>query len=105
MAEEKLPVEQEEEYAPDLVTLEDESGEEHVFEVLDTIEHNDARYMALVPYIEDEEDLDEELSLILMKVGEDDDGEYLDIVEDDEELYEVGKVFEARLSELFDIEQ
>ena len=32
-------------------------------------------------------------------------GEYLDIVEDDEELYEVSNMFEKRLREFFDIEQ
>ena len=40
-----------------------------------------------------------------MKVGEDENGEYLDIVEDDEELYKVSKMFEKRLQEFFDIEQ
>ena len=46
-----------------------------------------------------------EAELILMKVGEDENGEYLDIVEDDEELYKVSKMFEKRLQEFFDIEQ
>ncbi|WP_291245322.1 DUF1292 domain-containing protein [Fournierella sp.] len=62
--------------------------------------------MALVPYVENEEELeDAELDLILMKVGQDAEGEYLDIVEDDEELYEVSNLFEKRLREFFDIEQ
>ena len=37
-------------------------------------------------------------------VGEDDEGEYLDVVEDDEVLMEVSKLFEQRLSEDYDIE-
>ena len=62
--------------------------------------------MALVPYVENEEELeDADLDLILMKVGQDAEGEYLDIVEDDEELYEVSNMFEKRLREFFDIEQ
>ena len=62
--------------------------------------------MALVPYVEDEEEmLEADLELVLMKVGEDQDGEFLDIVEDDEELYEVSNMFEKRLREFFDIEQ
>lgn len=97
---------QQEEYEPDLVTLEDEEGTEHVFEVIDAADHKGARYMALVPYVENEEELAEtDLDLILMKVGQDEDGEYLDIVEDDEELYEVSNMFEKRLREFFDIEQ
>ena len=56
--------------------------------------------------MENEEELeDADLDLILMKVGQDAEGEYLDIVEDDEELYEVSNMFEKRLREFFDIEQ
>ena len=107
MAENNTPVtEQEEDYTPDLVTLEEEEGKEHTFEVIDAADHKGTHYMALVPYVESEEQLvDEDLDLILMKVGEDAEGEYLDIVEDDEELYEVSNMFEKRLREFFDIEQ
>lgn len=107
MAENNTPVtEQEEDYTPDLVTLEDEEGKEHTFEVIDAADHKDVHYMALVPYVENEEELeDADLDLILMKVGQDAEGEYLDIVEDDEELYEVSNMFEKRLREFFDIEQ
>ena len=107
MAEEKTPLPgQQEEYEPDLITLEDEEGKEHVFEVIVSADHKGSRYMALVPYVEDEEEmLEADLELVLMKVGEDQDGEFLDIVEDDEELYEVSNMFEKRLREFFDIEQ
>lgn len=107
MVENNTPVtEQEEDYTPDLVTLEDEEGKEHTFEVIDAADHKGVHYMALVPYVENEEELeDADLDLILMKVGQDAEGEYLDIVEDDEELYEVSNMFEKRLREFFDIEQ
>ena len=39
-----------------------------------------------------------------MRVGTDDEGEYMDIVDDDEELLEVGRVFEERLRAMFDID-
>ena len=106
MADIKEPAMQEEEYTPDLVTLEDEEGKEHTFEVIDAADHKGTHYMALVPYVEDEQELvDADLALILMKVGQDAEGEYLDIVEDDEELYEVSNMFEKRLREFFEIEQ
>lgn len=107
MAENKTPVTaQEEDYTPDLVTLEDEEGKEHTFEVIDAADHKGTHYMALVPYVENEDQLvDADLDLILMKVGQDAEGEYLDIVEDDEELYEVSNMFEKRLREFFEIEQ
>lgn len=101
----KEPVNQEE-YEPDLITLEDEEGKEHVFEVIDDAEMNDTRYLALVPYVESEEELMEaDLELILMRVGEDADGEFMDIVEDENELAEVSQMFEKRLQEFFDIEK
>lgn len=107
MAENNMPAPgQEEEYSPDLITLEDEEGKEHTFEVIDAADHKGTRYMALVPYVENEEELVEaDLDLILMKVSEDAEGEFMDIVEDDEELYEVSNMFEKRLREFFDIEQ
>ena len=54
--------------------------------------------------LENEEDLDEDAQLVILSVGEDDEGEYLDVVEDDETLLEVSKLFEKRLSDQFEIE-
>ena len=56
--------------------------------------------LAIILQVSKEERPD--LELVLMKVGEDQDGEFLDIVEDDEELYEVSNIFEKRLREFFD---
>ncbi len=94
-------------YTPDLITLEDEDGKEHEFEVIDAIDHNDEHYMALVPYSADPAAaLEEDAELIIMKVGVDEEGEeFLAIVDDDEELYNVSQVFADRLSEFFDIEK
>ena len=41
---------------------------------------------------------------MILSVGEDDEGEFLDVVEDDETLLEVSKLFEKRLSDEYDIE-
>ena len=92
MAEEmkKPAAETEEEYQPDLMTLEDEDGNEVTFEVME--------------YAENEDDLDEDAQLVILSVGEDDEGEYLDVVEDDETLLEVSKLFEKRLSDQFEID-
>ena len=75
-----------EEAAPDLLTLEDEDGKEVTFEVIDATEVNGTRYLAVIPYQEDPESLQEDAELILMRIGTDDEGEYMDIVDDDEEL-------------------
>ena len=91
-----------EEAAPDLLTLEDEDGKEVTFEVIDATEVNGTRYLAVIPYQEDPESLQEDAELILMRIGTDDEGEYMDIVDDDEELITVGKVFEERLRAMYD---
>lgn len=93
-----------EEATPDLLTLEDEDGKEVAFEVIDATEVNGTRYLAVIPYQEDPESLQEEAELILMRIGTDDQGEYMDIVDDDEELITVGKVFEERLRAMYDID-
>lgn len=93
-----------EEAAPDLLTLEDEDGKEVTFEVIDATKVNGTRYLAVIPYQEDPESLQEDAELILMRIGTDDEGEYMDIVDDDEELITVGKVFEERLRAMYDID-
>ena len=94
-----------EDYEPDILTLTDEDGKECSFEVIDAADYNDTRYLAVVPYADDSTELlEEDANLIIMRVGEEDGEEYLDIVDDDEELYEVGDMFANRLSEIYDID-
>ena len=93
----------EEEYQPDLMTLEDEDGKEVTFEVIDALDHKGVHYLAVVEYTENEEDA-EDAQLVILSVGEDDEGEYLDVVEDDETLLEVSKLFEQRLSDDYEID-
>ena len=91
-----------EEFNPDLVSVIDENGVEHVFEELDRIETDTAKYVALLPvYDEAEEILDDDGELIILKVCEEDCETYLEPIEDDNEFNEIGKIFEERLSELF----
>ena len=99
----KNPNTEEEEYQPDLMTLEDEDGNEVTFEVIDALDHKGVHYLAVVEYTENEEDAEDAL-LVILSVGEDDEGEYLDVVEDDETLLEVSKLFEQRLSDDYEID-
>ena len=94
----------EEENQPDLMTLEDEDGNEITFEVIDALDYKGVHYLAAVEYAENEEEA-ENAQLVILSVGEDDEGEYLDVVDDDELLLELGKLFEERLSDEYDIEE
>ena len=44
------------------------------------------------------------MNLVIMKVVEEDGEEFLDIVDDDEEFYEVGDLFAERLGDLYDVD-
>ena len=46
----KSAAETEEEYQPDLMTLEDEDGNEVTFEVIDALDHKGVHYLAVVEY-------------------------------------------------------
>ena len=83
MADELTP-EMLQEAQPDLLTLEDEDGKECTFEVIDATEVNGTRYLAVIPYQEAPESLDEEAELILMRIGT--------------------EVFEERLRAMYDID-
>lgn len=102
MAEDRKP-DSGEELGPDLITLEDENGKECTFEVIDAADLKDVHYLAVVPYAQEPANLTAEEDLLIMRVGTDADGEYMDIVDDDEELYTVSRVFERRLRERYDI--
>ena len=67
----KNPNTEDEEYQPDLMTLEDEDGNEVTFEVIDALDHKGVHYLAVVEYTENEEDA-EDAQLVILSVGEDD---------------------------------
>ena len=90
---------------PDLLTLVDEEGKEHEFEIIDTAEMDGSEYVALIPVFGDEEDaLQDSGELVILKVTEEDGEEVLDAIEDDDEFDKVGAVFKERLKGTFDFE-
>ncbi|MEE1066792.1 MAG: DUF1292 domain-containing protein [Acutalibacteraceae bacterium] len=92
-----------EEFNPDLVSVVDEDGVEHIFEELDRIETDTSRYVALLPVFDEAEDiLDDDGEVIILKVEEDKNGEtYLCPIENAKEFDEVQAIFEERLNELY----
>jgi uncharacterized protein YrzB (UPF0473 family) len=94
------------EYTPDIVSVVDEDGKEHVFEELDRIETDNGKYVALVPlYDESEQLLEDTGELIILKVDEEDGEIYLSPIEDETEFNEIGALFEERLSAFYDIDE
>ena len=94
-------------YGNDIVTVVDDDGIEHEFEVLDRIETDDnKKYIALTPFFENAEDmLNDSGELIILRVIEEEGETVLEPIEDDKEFDEIGEIFQERLSELYDFEE
>lgn len=94
-----------EEFLPDILSLTDEEGNEYNFEVLDRIETDDGRYVALLPVYDDpDEQLQDSGELVILKVLEENGEEYLEQIEDEDEYATVSDAFINRLQDLYEIE-
>ncbi len=93
------------EFGPDLVTVLDEEGNQHQFELLDAIETDSGRYVAMIPYYENPQDMiDDDGELVILAVVEENGEDILVPIEDQDEFDEVANIFENRLSELYEID-
>jgi len=96
------------EFTPDLFTLTDEEGKEHVFEFLDSIEIDGTNYYALTPHYENPEELlngDGELVILKEDPNNDEnDPENIALIsiDDDEEFNRVGQILLNRVNAMFD---
>lgn len=92
-----------EEYGADLLTLVDDDGHEHEFQIVDTMELNDERYVALVASYEDpDEELQDDGELVILKSIMEDGEEFLEAIEDEAEFDQVAALFMERLEEFYD---
>ncbi len=98
-------INQNEDYNPDLITLSDDDGKEYNFEVLDAIETDTDRYLALLPVYDDPQKmLDDSGELVIVKVLEEDGEEYFTEIEDDDEYDTIADAFVDRLENFFEID-
>jgi len=91
------------EYSADIITLIDDDDVQHEFELLDAIETDDGRYVALLPYLgDDEEGAADGSEYYILQVVEVEGGEEeLTEIEDEEMLDTLAEIFESRFSEIF----
>lgn len=103
-------MEENERVEQDIISLLDEDGKEHEFEIVDALELGDSQYLALVPLYDEsqpEAALEDSGELVILRVSEetDEDGEqYLDAIEDEDEYNKVAELFMGRLEDYFDFE-
>ena len=84
-----------EEFNPDIVTLQDDDGKEYTFEILDAIEDDENRYLALLPVYEDPQKiLDDSGELVIVKVEEENGEEF-----DEDYLPQIGVNFPEHIAE------
>ncbi len=94
-----------EDYNPDIITLTDDDGKEYTFEVLDAVESDNGRYLALLPVFEDAKKmLDDSGELVIVKVMEENGEEYFTEIEDDDEYEMIADAFVDRLEDFFEID-
>lgn len=95
-------------FEPDLFTLTDEDGKEHIFEFLDRMEYNGTTYYALTPHYENPEDiLQSDGELVILKddpANDQLDPENLSLVsiDDEDEFNEVGQILLKRVNDMFE---
>ncbi|MGN0453266.1 MAG: DUF1292 domain-containing protein [Ruminococcus sp.] len=90
------------EYSPDLITLIDDNGEEHNFEILDTVEFDGKEYYALYPVFDSAEDMIADSGeYYIMEAIDEGEGWELAEVDDDELIDKLSLIFEERFEEKF----
>ena len=95
-----------EEYGNSLVSVLDDEGNEHQFELLDAIETDEGRYVALLPvYSEAELALEDDGELVILEVVNDEGDDLLVPIEDDEVFANIAEIFEERLAEFYEINE
>ena len=97
---------EQQEYTPDIYTLEDEEGNEVVFEMIDSIELDGQKYYAMMPYYENPEDmLNDDGQLIVLRNEVVDGEEMMATIDDDEEYDRSGEIFMKRITEMFEADE
>ena len=91
------------EYNPDIVTLSDDNGKEYTFEVLDAIETETGRYLAMLPIYDDPQKmLDDSGELVIVRKRKT--ATNTITKEDDDEYDMIADAFVERLEDFFEID-
>ncbi|MGN1123198.1 MAG: DUF1292 domain-containing protein [Eubacterium sp.] len=97
---------EEEYYEPDIISVSDEDGNELLFELLERYETDEDVYVAITRYYEtDEEIVDGDYEVIILKVENDENGdEYLAEIEDEIEFEQISDILMAMVEKKYDVE-
>ncbi|MBP7185391.1 MAG: DUF1292 domain-containing protein [Ruminococcus sp.] len=90
------------EYTPELFELIDEEGNKKAFELIDATEIDGEQYFAMVPAAEDEDYLNADCDLVILKTIYEDGEEILASIDDEEEFDKVSGYFLQRIQDVFE---
>ena len=90
------------EYTPELFELIDEEGNKKAFELIDATEIDGEQYFAMVPAAEDEDYLNADYDLVILKTIYEDGEEILASIDDEEEFDKVSGYFLQRIQDVFE---
>ena len=90
------------EYTPELFELIDEDGNKKAFELIDATEIDGEQYFAMVPAVEDDDYLNTDCDLLILKTVYEDGEEILASIDDDEEFDKVSGYFLQRIQDVFE---
>lgn len=94
------------EYGPDLLTLVDDDGNEHEFELLDVIDNDEGSFYALLPVFSDPKDEVESQGTYYIFQSYEKDGEQeLAEIEDEDLLDRLAAEFERRFEDYYGDEE
>lgn len=94
-----------ENYEPDIISVNDENGNEMLFELLERYETDEDVYVAITRYFEtDEEIVDGDFEVIILKVENEGDEEFLVEIEDEIEYEQISDILMARVEEKYEVE-
>ncbi|MCM1133864.1 MAG: DUF1292 domain-containing protein [Ruminococcus flavefaciens] len=91
------------EYTPELFELIDGNGNKKNFELIDCAEIHGEQYFAMIPSVEDEDFLNADCELVILKSILEGDEEILASIDDDDEFEEVSSFFMHRMEETMEM--
>ena len=87
----------------DILTLVDEDGIEHEFEVAGVMKQDGKQYMALIPVFDgSDESLEEDGELLVLQVTNENGEEFLEAIQNEAEFNKISELFMNSLKEDYD---
>ena len=87
------------------ITLVDDNNEEHQFELIDTVKYEEDTYAVMAPYGDIDDESDDEINLVILRMVEEGDEISLEDVDDEDLLDAVYDAFMEANPDLFEEEE